>query len=52
MAYTEPIAIDAEETTDVEDAAAEIVVNKEIELTITNDNSDQDDSAGQITLEL
>ena len=36
----------------VEGFATEVIVSKEIELTITNDKSDKDNSEGQITLEL
>lgn len=52
LAYTEPISNDEEEVVDAEVSANEVLVNKEIEVTITNDKSDEDSSAGQITLEL
>ena len=51
LAYTEPIEIEAE-ATGLENSATEVIVSKEIELTITNDKPDQDNSEGQITLEL
>ena len=52
LAYTEPIEAEEEKTEEVEEFATEVIVSKEIELTITNDKSDEDNSEGQITLEL
>jgi topoisomerase-4 subunit A len=53
LAYTEPIEIEEEiKVVEVENFATEVIVSKEIELTITNDKPDQDNSEGQITLEL
>jgi len=53
LAYTEPIEIEEEiKAVKAEELITEVIVSKEIELTITNDKPDQDNSAGQITLEL
>jgi topoisomerase-4 subunit A len=52
LAYIEPIKAEEEKTAEVEEFATEVIVSKEIELTITNDKSDKDNSEGQITLEL
>ena len=52
LAYTEPIEAEEEKTEEVEEFATEVIISKEIELTITNDKSDEDNSEGQITLEL
>jgi topoisomerase IV subunit A len=51
LAYTEPVE-EAKKTEKIETITNEIVINKEIELTITNNKSDKDDPEGQITLEL
>ncbi|HIG32326.1 MAG TPA: DNA gyrase/topoisomerase IV subunit A [Flavobacteriales bacterium] len=52
LSYTEPVEAEEEKAAEVEEFATEVIVSKEIELTITNDKPDQDNSEGQITLEL
>lgn len=52
LPYTEPVEAEEEKATEVKEFDTEVIVSKEIELTITNDKSDKDNSEGQITLEL